>query len=170
METPQQQAISANASTIAQHQEAIRLAKQATWEIIARQKAEAQAASQMLRQTIEEQRTTTQQNEEITDSSSKESQGSVSPMQGDEIKGDETKNDPQGLETVVRGISMLPSLKGAISQLHSDATLIHQKMQADIFQTAQKQFGVATANDFVGEVNKRKIFANSNREQTSIRS
>ena len=100
METPQQQAIAANKSAISQHQEAIRLAKQATWEIIAKQKAEAQAASQVIRQAIQEQRAMAQQNEEITHSSSTESQESVSPMPADAMEEGKTEDAPPPEATV----------------------------------------------------------------------
>lgn len=139
METPKQQAIAANASVIAQHQEAIRLAKQATWEIIAKQKAEAQAASEIVQQAIQAQRATAQQNEEITDSSSTESQESVSPMEADAMEEFKTKDvPPKEEETAVGKILMTPSLEETIIQLHSDAAQIHQQMQVNILQTVQQ--------------------------------
>ena len=141
METPQQQAIAANKSAIAQHQEAIRLAKQATWDIIAQQKAEAQAASQVIRQAIQEQRAMAQQNEEITHASSTESQESVNPMPADAMEESQTEvAPPTEEEAAVWQIMMPPSLEETITQLHSEAVLVRQQMQADILQTMPQKF------------------------------
>lgn len=144
METPKQQAISANENAIAQHREAIRLAKQATWDIIAQQKAEAQAASQIIRQAIQEQQamkrqTEAQQTEEMAHSSSQESQESVSLGQADAMEEKQTKDAPPQEEAVWQ-ILMPPSLEETITQLHSNAAQVHQQMQTEILQVVPQQF------------------------------
>ena len=140
METPKQQAIAANESAIAQHQEAIRLAKQATWDIIAQQKAEAEAASQIVRQAIQEQRDMAQQTEEMARSSSQESQETV---QVDAMEENQTEDAPPQ-EEVVWQILMPPSLKETITQLHSNAAQVHQQMQGEIIQAVPEQFKTKT--------------------------
>ena len=126
---------------MAQHQEAIRLAKQATWDIIAQQKAEAQAASQIIQQAIQERRAMAQQNEDITQSSSTESQELVSPMPADAMKEDKTEVAPlPEEEAAVWQIMMPPSLEETIAQLHGDAAQVRQQMQTDILQTMPQKF------------------------------
>lgn len=151
MENPQQQAIAANANVIAQHQEAIRTAKQATQDIIAQQKAEAQAASQAARQAVEQQRAEAQQAEESAESSELSEEATaesdqvlsvngeepVSPTSDAQEQNHQMEEPSQSKDPPMNRITMPSSLAQTIEQLHQDAAFIHQQMQTDILQTIQ---------------------------------
>ena len=155
MDNPQQQAIAANKNVIAQHQEAIRTAKQATLDIVAQQKAKAQADRDADRKALqaliaEDQKARTSidsdvqnplesLNHEVADQLN---EGAHQPQQQDTPpQSNSPSEDPSPQNSPVNAVPTIaipPSLADTIAQLHQDATLIHTHMQTDILQTLQQ--------------------------------
>ena len=154
METPKQQALAAIAGLVQQHRDAIKMAKQQTRDIIARQKAEAKEQALAARKAVEEQLAADEQANRAAESEvieslqaingeednkgesgqASSSTGSESPQAADVSQERAQPKTPTGL-----GMGMSPSLQQTISELQRDAALEHQRMLDDIAATMQQQ-------------------------------
>lgn len=151
METPKQQAMTANADVVQMHRDAIKMAKQQTRDIIARQKAEAREQALAVRKAVEEQMLANQQANSAAESDVVESLQSID-LDPDNQEGKDSSSpvarSSEAEETSQEGVQagplsglgtgMSPSLQQTISQLQQDAALERQRMLDDIMATMQQ--------------------------------